>query len=155
RGVLITLPLGVLRAHGEEGVRFEPALGQKEMAINGLAMGGVVKVVLQFRSRFWPIERMGFIHAPGRRFGTWWSGERPTGSLLTGWSGGRRASVLAHLSPNEIEAEAIRSLAAMFHVDNRRLKETLVASYLHDWKGDRFSRGAYSYTPKGMTRVSG
>jgi len=150
---LVTLPLGVLQAQGEEGVRFEPALGQKQKAINGLAMGEVVKIVLQFRSPFWPVERMGFIHAPGRRFATWWSDERPTGSLLTGWSGGKRASVMAHLSPNEIEVEAIHSLATMFQMDNRRLKEMLVASYLHDWNGDRFSRGAYSYTPKGMIRA--
>ena len=153
RGTLVTLPLGVLQAQGKEGVRFEPALGQKQKAINGLAMGEVVKVVLQFRSRFWPVEHMGFIHAPGRRFATWWSDERPTRSLLTGWSGGNRASVLAHLSPNEIEAEAIHSLATMFHMDNRRLKEMLLASHLHDWNGDRFSRGAYSYTPKGMIRA--
>jgi monoamine oxidase len=153
RAALITLPLGVLQAHEEAGVRFEPALGQKQSAINSMAMGEVVRIVLQFRSRFWPVQQMGFVHAPGRRFATWWSDERTTGSLLTGWSGGKRASRLSDLSPNEIEAEAIHSLATMFRIDHRRLKEMLVASYMHDWNGDRFSRGAYSYTPKGMTRA--
>ena len=60
---------------------------------------------------------------------------------------------MAELSPNELRTLAIYSLSSMFHIERQRLKEMLVASYFHDWVGDCFSLGAYSYTPVGMTRV--
>src|SRR5262249_31606409 len=49
---VITLPLGVLQAQGTGEVVFEPKLSAKEPAIRGLGMGVVVKLTLQFRSRF-------------------------------------------------------------------------------------------------------
>ena len=52
-------------------------------------MGTVVKLTLQFRSRFWPVEDFGFIHADDRPLGTWWSDRR--GPVLTGWAGGPRS----------------------------------------------------------------
>jgi monoamine oxidase len=58
---------------------------------------------------------------------------------------------LAELSSDEIVAHALYSLGLMFHKDTRELRELLVAAYHHDWNGDRLSRGAYSYTPAGMT----
>ena len=101
---LITLPLGVLQARPEDpaAVRFQPHLPERiERAISQLAMGNVVKVNLQFRTRFWEelelptaerisdlksqivdlapgaerqsLEEFSFIHSFKAPFPTWWT----------------------------------------------------------------------------------
>lgn len=150
--VLITLPIGVLQCRGKGGVVFKPDLGEKQKAVDGLAMGHVIKITLEFRSVFWPVGNFGFIHAIGANFPTWWSDER--GALLTGWAGGPRAQQLESAPPKEIEEEALKALATIFKVDTLRLKDLLVACHRHDWWCDPFSRGAYSYTPAQMENMA-
>jgi len=60
RAVVITVPLGVLRAHDDEpgAIRFSPALSAKKAAIGLLEMGSVVRVALRMRERFWVSERL-------------------------------------------------------------------------------------------------
>jgi ABC-type sugar transport system permease subunit len=52
---LVTLPLGVLQAPADAvgAVTFSPDLPQKRDAVNNLAMGPVIKIVLRFREAFW------------------------------------------------------------------------------------------------------
>jgi monoamine oxidase len=145
---IVTLPLGVLQTQGPEAVVFEPGLGDKEEAIQGLAMGAVVKLTLQFRSRFWPVENFGFIHADEAELFTWWSDER--GPVLIGWSGGPRAERLNRAGRDSLVAEALRTLARLFQVEPARIQDLLVATFTHDWVNDPFARGAYSYPPVGM-----
>ncbi|HWH71268.1 MAG TPA: NAD(P)/FAD-dependent oxidoreductase, partial [Candidatus Sulfotelmatobacter sp.] len=148
---LITLPLGVLQATGAGAVRFEPELEEKRSAIQGLAMGEVVKLVLQFRARFWPVANFGFIHAPAEDLPTWWSDER--GPLLTGWTGGPRAERLERQSPEEVLRRALNTVARLFGKEPQQVRELLVAHFRHDWGNDPFARGAYSYTPVGMIEM--
>ncbi len=147
RCALITLPLGVLQQ--EEGLRYEPRLTEKLPSIRALAMGQVLKVALQFKTRFWPVQNFGFIHAEDAPLPTWWSDAR--GPIVTGWAGGPQASALSGEGQPSIEAEALRSLARLFKLDVERIRGSLVASYTYDWERDPFARGAYSYTPVGMT----
>ena len=147
--VLVTVPLGVLQEQGAGGITFSPKLPQREAAIRSLAMGAVVKIIFQFRDRFWPFDNFGFIHAPRTIFPTWWSDER--GLVLTGWVGGPRAQQLAKESPQTAEAEAVEVMANIFNTDPGKIKDLVVAIYHHDWTNDVFSRGAYSYTPVGAT----
>lgn len=152
--VLVTLPLGVLQAQSGPGaVRFDPPLAAKERAIRGLAMGSVVRITLQFRTRIWPVKNFGFIHADGPLLPVWWSDER--GPLLTGWAGGPRAERLSQEGPEAILATAIKVLATVFNLEPTRIREALVASYTHDWMRDPFSLGAYSYTPVRMVDMPG
>jgi len=146
--VLVTVPLGVLKEKGPGGIRFEPRLIKTEEAIHALEMGEVVRLTLQFRSRFWPVQNFGFIHSADKWLPTWWSDER--GPMLTGWSGGPRARTLAREKPGTILREAIRSLSIIFHIKPRSLRDLLVATYHHNWSNDPFARGAYSFTPAGM-----
>lgn len=148
--VLITVPLGVLKGD-HPGIVFEPALVEKEEAINGLEMGQVVKLVLQFRERFWPVENFGFIHSDDEWLPTWWADER--GPVLTGWTGGPRAEWLSLEDEASILAEAFRALSRIFKVDQERIAELLVSSWWHDWKHDQFAHGAYSYTPVGSLEL--
>ncbi len=122
---LITVPLGVLQA--ADGIGFEPRLTDKEAAIRGLAMGAVVKLTLQFKERFWPVENFGFIHCQDTLLPTWWADAR--GPLLTAWVGGPRAEALSREEERTIEKEALRTLSAMFKVEVPRIRELLVASY--------------------------
>jgi monoamine oxidase len=145
---VITLPLGVLHCEGPSALVFEPGLPGKQRTIQGLAMGTVVKVTLQFRARFWRHSNFGFIHSDDRWFRTWWSDER--GPVLTGWSGGPRAERLACEGREAILSFALQALAQILNTDCARIKDWLVASHYYDWSADEFSRGAYSYTPVGM-----
>jgi monoamine oxidase len=146
---LITLPIGVLRDDEENRIVLEPALKAKTRAVAGLEMGCVVKLILEFRSPFWPVRNFGFIHAVGQRFPTWWSDER--GPILTAWAGGPQARALGNASSEEVEEEALKAVAKMFKQDYAKVKELLVRCHCHDWSGDPFARGAYSYIRVGMT----
>lgn len=145
--VLITLPLGVLQAKGPEAVWFEPALTAKENAIKQLAMGSVSKVILHFKRFFWPVQNFGFIHADDPAWPTWWSDER--GPVLTSWTGGPRARRLLEKSNEELASLSVQTLSRLFKVRQKEIEDLLLGSYTHDWDQDRFSRGAYSYTPAG------
>ena len=224
---IVTLPLGVLQINRDEPatVRFVPELPQeKRAAINHLAMGNVLRIVLRFRERFWeglkfwdedgnPLKfaDAAFIHYPGAPIPTWWTQLPLRTPVLVGWAGGPRADSLigteplavasgssssversiesspalqrwdrepsspsepakravdaesfANLGPgaynvralvnasdfrNEILDQAIASLALIFNISLETIRDQLEASYLHDWRHDPLSRGAYSYVP--------
>jgi monoamine oxidase len=154
RRALITLPLGVLQLPPEApgAVRFEPALTAKAAALAGLAMGDVLKVVLQFRHSFWEeldegqYREAGFLHAPQAGFPTLWTALPQRVPLLTAWVGGPRATRIAQAG--DVIGTAVSALHSVFgsHLDVGR---ELVAAYTHDWPHDPFSRGAYSYVTVG------
>jgi monoamine oxidase len=147
---LVTIPLGALK--GDNAVIFEPALPEKEKVIQSLEMGQVVKIILQFRSRFWPVN-FGFIHSDDEWLPTWWSDER--GLVLTGWTGGPQAEWLGKEEDGSILAEAFRSLSQIFKIDIDRIADSLVDVWRHDWTRDRFAGGAYSFTPVGNLEAPG
>jgi monoamine oxidase len=149
--VLVTVPLGVLQNRGPATIAFEPNLPSKESAINSLAMGGVIKVSLEFASRFWPVEDFGFIHSNEAGLPTWWSDGR--GPILTGWAGGPRAELLSGRGEAAILSIALKAVSRLFKLDEHRVRELLVASHSYDWLNDPFSRGAYSYTPVRMSAM--
>ena len=148
---VITLPLGVLQESGRKAVVFDPPLREKQPAIEGLAMGNVFKLVLQFRSPWWPMDNFGFIHASDDAIPTWWSDER--GPLLTGWAGGPRAESLEHEEADKVLARAIKTLGRLFKVRGSKIDDALIKMYSHSWHNDPMARGAYSYTPAGMTTM--
>jgi len=148
---LVTLPLGVLKQEGPAGVLFEPRLTSKQGAIQSLALGSVVKIVLEFRSRFWPVANFGFIHLEEPLLPVWWSDKR--GLVLTGWAGGPRAEILRHQGPEGILKTALQILSWLFKMDPGNLRELLLGAYSHDWAEDPFTLGAYSYTPVRMTSM--
>jgi monoamine oxidase len=148
--VVVTLPLGVLQ---KGDVVFEPRLIEKEKPIRSLRMGGVMKLTLKFRSCFWRVGNFGFIHSDNEHFPTWWAYKgRP---ILTAWAGGPRAEALSGMAATKIQAEALRALERIFKVTNNRVRELFVGSHFHNWSADPFARGAYSYTPAGMTAMPG
>lgn len=155
---LITLPLGVLQA--QDRVRFRPELpSTKQSAMQKLAMGKVVRVVLCFRERFWEklqgtpdarsVENLSFLFSRREIFPVWWTQMPDPVPILTGWSAAGAAEKLAGLSKDEVIGEAIESLSALLLIEPKRVESHLAAAYLHDWDSDPFSCGAYSYVKAG------
>ena len=156
---LITLPLGLLQA---KSVRFIPELTEKQTAANKLAMGQVVKIVMRFREPFWEhlklltkdgkdhsLKDLSFIHAPDELMPTWWTLAPEQTPVLIGWTGGSRAEELLSAGEQAMRNHALKSLVTIFGVEQERLEKLLAEVYYHDWYGDPFSRGAYSYVPVG------
>jgi monoamine oxidase len=157
RCAIITLPLGVLqlRPDAPGAVRFSPALETKRKALQGLASGPVIKLMLRFASAFWEKLDDGrylnaaFFHAPSDDFQTFWTQLPARAPLLVAWAGGPRAERMsATLAAEDIVRDALATLQNMFG-KNCDVTQELQAAYHHDWQQDSFARGAYSYVMVG------
>ena len=51
--------------------------------------------------------------------------------------------------PAELGSDACATLASVFALDQHLVRSALIATCSHDWAGDPFARGAYSYVPAG------
>ena len=153
---IVTLPLGVLQlpARTPAAVRFSPALTAKRAALDGLAAGPALKVVLKFRRPFWQeIERgryraAGFFQAPDAAFPTFWTAYPQRAPMLAAWAGGPRARRLSDRTAPELIDEAVRSARSLF-AGAAGFEDELEAAYVHDWQRDPYARGAYSYVRVG------
>ena len=143
---ILSVPLGVLQ-HG--GIRFSPEPGDALAAARALEMGQAVRVVLRFRECFWAQKDVGFLHAPGEEFPTWWTALPVRAPLLTAWAAGPQADALAGAGEAQIVRRATACLARLLDLAEDRVAGLLEAWYLHDWRADPFSRGAYSYARAG------
>ena len=151
--VLITVPLGVLKEHGT--IRFTPPLpSAKLQAMDKLEMGKVIRIVLQFRERFWEKIRpagkrtladMSFLFSDDELIPTWWTTNPEKHPLITGWAPFRAAEQLSGQNISFVRQKAVDTLARLLAVDSGELGNLLVDAYCHDWQSDPFSRGAYSY----------
>jgi monoamine oxidase len=162
---VVTLPLGVLKAKGGSpgAVHFIPPLRQKQSALQRLEMGPVIRVSMQFRRRFWAekdfvagsrgIAKVGFLFAHGLKLPTWWTLMPRELPVLTGWAAGPHAEALAGCDREEIAQRAVIALAKIMDLKPAALRKLLVSAHTHDWQGDPFSRGAYSYALVGGTEA--
>ncbi len=146
RRAIVTLPVGVLQ---EQHDLFEPALPkEKQAAIDAIAMGPVLKVVLDFRTPFWEEVQDGrfrdtaFFRAPQCEMSALWTRLPQRTPLLVAWAGGGAAQSLIDRKIDPIAA-AVSTCSALFpSVD---VNAVLRNAYYHDWQSDTFSRGAYSF----------
>ena len=160
RQAVVTLPLGVLQAKfpGSGAVIFDPPLREKEDALGKLAMGPVVRLVLQFDSTFWEnsslmgngaLRDLHFLFTRNPVFPTFWTTMPLRLPLLVAWCAGSGAAAKARWSQPELEQEALRSLSRALRLPEPALTRHFVRSYFHDWQADPFSWGAYSYVLAG------
>ena len=135
--VIITVPAGVLR----DGLVFDPELSrEKRDALDAIAMGPVLKVMLHFRSIFWDGD---FFQPPGVcGFPTLWSRLPQRVPILAAWAGGDAVLRLHEKFPDPVIA-ALDACEQVFpQVD---VRAQLQAAYVHDWQADPYAGGAYSY----------
>jgi monoamine oxidase len=159
---VITLPLGVLKASshtsqnlacvGHPMVEFRPSLEEKLAALDKLAVGHVVRVVLRFKEKFWEetaAKDLNFLFTDDDRFPTWWTSSPEHAAMLVGWAPAGSAEKLARLAQSQLIASAVQSLAAIFGKQTAELEALLDGGDVHDWSADPYARGAYSYPRAG------
>ncbi|HKK09023.1 MAG TPA: NAD(P)/FAD-dependent oxidoreductase [Gemmatimonadota bacterium] len=153
--LLVTLPLGVLHApSGMPGaVRFEPDPARIRRAVERLAMGAAVRVVLRLSSAL-PAGLPGFVIGLGGDVPVWWSVPDDPPQLV-GWAGGPPARRLAGRREEYVVERALDSLATLPDLRRADVESRLVEAHTHDWMSDPYSRGAYSYVPVGGLGASG
>jgi monoamine oxidase len=160
--VLVTVPLPILQgAQGEYGViRFTPELpAQKQHALDKLAMGKVVRVVLRFRERFWERLRprqpeksladLRFLFSQEPWFPTWWTTMPDKLPIITAWAPFHDAEKLCGHDDSFVIDKALQTIARLFGVSSQRVAGLFERAYWHNWENDPFSRGAYSYVKVG------
>lgn len=152
RQALITVPLGVMQASpsSEGSLQYSPALPEKENAAMKMGMGGVIKILLNFREAFW--EKAGspfpqpvtFIFSD-KTIPTWWTQYPERSTLLTGWLGGTTEQMLKAPGKKQLMEMALSSLAAIFNMHTGTLQSLLTNASVTNWAEEPFTRGSYSY----------
>ena len=153
RTAIITLPLGVLSATpGTPGaVAFEPRPARWTEELPRLDVGQVIRLSLRFREIWWD-PSISYLHLPAAEsFGIWWTPASIRAPLLTAWVGGPKARAFDGIGTMELAARALDTLATELGVDRAHIGDLLISAHRHDWAGDPFARGAYSYVTAGGT----
>ncbi|HEX9945495.1 MAG TPA: NAD(P)/FAD-dependent oxidoreductase [Thermoanaerobaculia bacterium] len=165
--VVVTLPLGVLQAGADEpgGCRFQPEPPGFRKALSQLAMGCVTRLVVWFHEVPWQaplpglaagrgLDQLSFLHLGGGPFNVWWTAYPFRFPLAVAWSGGPPAAELTGKKPEDVAAVAFRALAEQLGISRRRIESRVEGLWLHDWSGDPFARGAYSYAKVGGSQAA-
>ncbi len=146
--VLITVPLGLLRAGLPTLDPLPPEDQQRAIGRLGYGAGILGKLYLRFPKRFWPEHPKWFGRlpdSPDRRgtFNTWVSHEQETGRpiLLSFTNGATAAHLDRSASDAEVKDVAMASLRKMFGAAVVEPEAMLYAR----WLSDPWSRGGYSY----------
>lgn len=146
--LIVTLPLGVLKAHS---VTFEPELPEsKRRAIQGLGIGVLNKCYLRFPEVFWP-ESVDWIEQVSPQRGAWtsWVSLVPSLGLpiLLGFNAAAYGRALESQTDREIVDSALQSLTRLFGEDVM----DPVGYQITRWLADPFARGSYSFNAVGST----
>jgi monoamine oxidase len=144
---IITLPLGVLQARS---VEITPQPAEILGAADRLAMGPAARVTYEFDRRLWP-EGVSFFFAPDATPPTWWTPCPRPESMLTGWVAGRKAN---KLNIAGLPETGLATLDGIFSGRENSVRQRLLRAHYHDWLADSYSRGAYTYVPRGAIHAS-
>ena len=146
--VLVTLPLGVLKAGN---VRFVPALPEeKQTAIATLGMGVLNKCYLRFPKVFWPndVDWLEYIAEGHGEWTEWVSFVRTTGQpILLGFNAGTRGREIEALTDEQIVESAMETLRILYGDDIPEPTDFQITR----WASDPFARGSYSFCSLGST----
>ncbi|MDP1560022.1 MAG: FAD-dependent oxidoreductase [Pirellulaceae bacterium] len=144
--VVVTLPLGVLKAGG---VKFSPSLPKPIVtAIAKLEMGVLNKCYLRFPKVFWPTD-VDWLECITTKHGEWveWVSfvRAANVPVLLGFNAADRGREIEDWTDEQIVASAMTTLRHLFGAD---IPEP-IDYQLTRWASDPFSFGAYSYNPVG------
>jgi len=142
--IIITVSLGMLLTHT---ISFQPSIDDYLKAGGKIGYGTVVKVLLQFKERFWEQRKknLGFLLTE-EVIPTWWTQLPSSYPLLTGWAGGPQAWPLENNDDETILELALQSLSNVFKKPVGELKQLLTASLVANWSKESFAKGGYSYS---------
>lgn len=145
RAAVVTLPVGVLQAGG---VEFDPPLPeQKDVALAGIGMGPVVKLVYRFADPITP-DDITAVYAAGNP-PMWWSpsaGHPTTEAVVwTALVSGDGAVELLRLGTADALERGLESLRRELGRPGLRPQDALLV----DWTTDPYARGGYSHVRPG------
>jgi monoamine oxidase len=152
---IVTLPLGVLKARN---VHFDPVPSLTLAAADLMEAGSAKRLLLIFREPFWKTKMspnladMRFLFTDNMTPATYWTQHPSDAPMLIGWLGGPQADAIR--DPAQLPAQALRSLERIFSLASQSLDAQLRNWYMHDWRNDPFTLGAYSYAPAGALDCS-
>lgn len=156
RGAIVTVPIGVLQQRrGATPFAFVPPLPQAtRAAIDGIEMGHVVRVALAFAQPFW--ERLAggryrdaaFFRCATGSFDAFWTQVPARSRVVVAWAGGPRAIELDGIATNDRIERARDEFGDLFG-ERERARREFEDGATHDWSGDPFACGAYSYITTG------
>lgn len=148
RRVVVTLPLGVLKAGS---VKFEPALpATTRQAIDRIGVGVLDKVYLRFAEAFWPtdVQVLGCVTARRGDFAAAVSVHRAAGeNVLLCLNAGSFATELAARTDDAIVSAAVTRMRTMFGAGVPLPRSTRITR----WGHDPHALGAYSHLAPGST----
>ncbi len=145
--VIVTLPIGVLKANT---VKFTPALPAiNKNAIAAMGAGILDKCVLIFDKPFWGTKEEFIEYVSGQGNGAWeeWLSLEPAAGLpvLYGFNAANYARGLEAKTDAQVVAEAMAVLRTIWPTAPNPIK-----SIVTKWGKDPFARGSYSYTTPRM-----
>ncbi|UNB54445.1 NAD(P)/FAD-dependent oxidoreductase [Mycolicibacterium sp. YH-1] len=148
RNVVITVPLGVLKAGA---IEFVPELPDEVAGpIERIGMGVFVKVFLQFPQRFWQddiyaIRQQG---PAGDTWNSWYDVSASCGqSMLLTFSGGPRGREVEAMSDEQVIDSVLDSLKRIY---GESVPDP-VNHWVTRWGADPYSLGSYSHVAHGAT----
>jgi monoamine oxidase len=147
RAAICTLPVGVLKSGA---VRFLPELPEaRRRALAQLEMGPVLKLLLQFRERWWPRRAASIVCGSGPVTLYWpvFHGSDDGPHVLTAYCTGPRAARLSRLSEDEALDLVLVDLGRLF--PRSRPRASLLRHRRVDWARDPFSLGGYTFVRPG------
>jgi len=150
--LITTASLGILQlTPGAAGaLQFVPDIPAYREAARVMGYGSVIKVLMEFRSRFWEKKEQGtgFILSD-EAVPTWWTQYPGESNLLTAWIAATAMRNFRALDEMGRLKACMDSLAAVFGVDVTFLEGELVTYHIHDWLSEPYVRGGYSYETVG------
>ena len=146
--ICCTVPLGVLQSNS---IRFDPPLpAAKVIAINGLGMGLLDKIVLQFPSVFWDSKQL--IRNDSDNHGLWaeWYNLMPVigRPVLMGFNAASTAKQIARMSDTAIVASALSELRRCYPTKTIPVPNGYL---LTRWGRDPHALGSYSFIRVGSS----
>lgn len=144
--VLITLPLGVLKAGS---VRMVPALpAAKQSAIAKLGMGVLNKCYLRFDKAFWP-DDVDWLEYVSARHGEWteWVSFQQAAKwpVLLGFNAADRGRAIEAWTDTQIVDSALQTLRTIFGAKVPQPVDYQITR----WASDPFAMGSYSFNALG------
>ena len=143
--VIVTVPLPVIR-----DINFIPAIPEKLEAAKKIGFGGVIKILMKFKNRWWinalgkDFNEMDFMFS-NEKIHTWWTQYADPHPVLTGWLAGPKSQKFKDSSDEEIIEAGVTSLANIFKVEKEFIKKELILAKVANWPADPYAKGAYSY----------
>jgi monoamine oxidase len=149
--LVVTVSAGVMHSGM---IEFSPSLTEHEKAFAQIGFGSVIKILLQFKSRFWESKApdAGFF-LTDQEIPTWWTQLPAKKNLLTGWIGGPGASERCGDTDEVLLRSSVNSLSSVFRLLPAFLEKELLHHRIIRWQDKPFIRGGYSYATPGSGKA--